>query len=236
MAESGVASRRKSEKLIETGRVRVNGKLVTSPATNVDPRQDSVTFDNQPIKPDPGHYYALHKPAGYTCSASDPHADKLVAELFPPNAPRLFTVGRLDRDSEGLIILTNDGDFAQRIAPPKHAVPKTYHVKVRGNVTPKRLKRMEKGIMHNGDKLKAEAAQLLKKQNDCTWIRITLNEGKKREIRRMCGANNWRVERLIRTAIGSLQLDDLPPGATQPLNRKNREKLLVCNPRNGGTQ
>ncbi|MFO7821540.1 MAG: pseudouridine synthase [Lentisphaeria bacterium] len=229
MAKCGIASRRKSEQLITAGHVRINGRPETSPAVNIDVNRDTVEFDGHPVNLNSPEYYALNKPRGYTCSAKDPHAGKLVSELFPKNAPRLFTVGRLDRDSEGLIICTNDGDFAQKIAHPSHDIPKTYQVTVSGKINRAVAQRMQSGVKDAGEFLKPTKVAIWERQGQRTCLEIVLNEGKKREIRRLCQANNLKVERLVRVAIGGLALGDIASGEMQPLTADQCQKMLSQN-------
>ena len=228
LARAGIASRRKSEALVEAGRVSINGKIVTTPATNIDLERDDIRLDGRRVETEPHVYLVLNKPPGYTCSASDPHAERLVAELYPPGMPRLFTVGRLDRDSEGLILCTNDGDFAQRIAHPRHEIPKEYHVQVEGRVKAASLKTLvTQGIEDDGEHLQATRAVILKTVPGGALLHIILNEGKNREIRRMCEHFGWRVRRLRRVAIGPLKLDNLPPGQTRPLTPNEHRALIT---------
>lgn len=226
LAAAGLGSRRRCERLVAEGGVRINGQATTSPATNVDPESDRVTYRGSPVTIDPRRYIVVNKPRGYTCSARDRHAVKLVTELFPRDAPRLFTVGRLDRDSQGLLICTNDGEFAQRIAHPRHQVPKIYQVLVEGRVTERKLVRLTNGIADRGDVLKAVDAGLLRQTDRGTWLRIVVTEGKKREIRRMCASCGWSVRTLIRTAVGPVELGTLAEGNWRELSAGERRALL----------
>lgn len=229
LAMAGIASRRKSEQLIENGRVTVNGRQIISPALNIDQDHDVITVDGQVVKPQEYKYYALNKPPGYLCSASDKHAQKLVTELFPSDSPRLFTVGRLDKDSEGLILCTNDGKFANRVAHPSNHIPKVYCVTVNGEITAEKMSMLKDGITDQGEFLKATDVKDLTSSghsNNQPAIEITVTEGRKREIRRMCKACNWEVVRLIRTRIGPVSLGNLPHAATRELTEDERNQLM----------
>lgn len=218
LAKAGVASRRKSEALIEAGRVTVNGKCITTPAFNVDPHGDTITFDGRSLSLEHHVYYLLHKPAGYTCSASDPHADKLAIELLNlPGEPRVFSVGRLDRDSEGLLLFTNDGKLSHRLLHPSFEVPKAYHVRVTGETAKANLSRLIAGIDDDGERLVAQQARWRQQKPSSGELEIIVNEGKKREVRRLCAALDLKVERLIRVRFGPLLLGNLPAGAYREL-------------------
>jgi 23S rRNA pseudouridine2605 synthase len=204
LASCGLGARRTCERLVTAGRVAVDGK---------------------PVSPESKRYLLLNKPAGFTCSASDAHARHLVHELLPPS-PRLFTVGRLDRDSEGLLICTNDGEFANRVAHPRHEVVKTYEVTVSGNVSAEALRRLEQGIPDSGEILQAKLAELLQRTPGASVVRVKLTEGRKREIRRMCAAVGWRVKRLLRVSIGPIEDRTLPSGAWRDLTSIERDALI----------
>ncbi len=214
LAACGVDSRRKCEAIIAAGRVRVNGRRVDTPALNVEPDTDSVTVDGQPATLERHVYILLYKPRGVTCSNRDDHAENLVADILPDSLGRLFTIGRLDRDSEGLIICTNDGDFAQAVAHPSNEVTKTYHVEIDSRPDKRSLDAMVEGIVHNGETLRAVSVKPLVTDGatQAHTLEFVLNEGKKREIRRLCKAMGWNVQRLVRVAIGPVTDDSLQPG------------------------
>ena len=171
-------------------------------------------------------YLVLHKPRDYTCSAKDKHANRLVLDLIkPPPKERLFTVGRLDKDSEGLLLLTNDGDFAQVLTHPRYMVEKTYVVEVTGRIKDNDMRLFESGITDAGDQLKAVRAEILTRHNASGTLRLTITEGRKREIRRMCRYLNYEVNRLIRTAIGPLKLGAFKPGYHRELSRREISML-----------
>ena len=225
LARCGLGARRVCEDLVRAGRVTLNGAVCTNLATRVVPEHDAVCLDGRPLAAQAKLYLALHKPPGYTCSAQDAHAGHLVGELLPPGRPRLFTVGRLDRDSEGLILLTNDGDFAQRLAHPSHGVEKTYRIDVQGHVTPAGLRRMTEGIRDDGETLRVNAARAAEALPGGAVLEVRLGEGRKREIRRLCRACGWTVHRLIRLAVGPVTLGALAPGQWRSLTGAELEAL-----------
>ena len=224
LATAGIGSRRSCERLIRDGRVNVNASVIDQPATNVDPEIDAVTCDGKPVRPRRSVYLALNKPRGFTCSNADEHADRLVSELFPARYGRLFTVGRLDRDSEGLILVTNDGEFAQRINHPKFGVLKRYRAKVAGKPPPDVLERMIQGFEHGGEFLKAERVRWAPRENGKTLL-LTLREGKKREVRRMCTACGLTVRRLTRESVGPVHLRRLKAGKWRHLTDEELDAL-----------
>ena len=226
LASAGLGSRRGCEEFILAGRVKVNGNAIATPALNVIPGQDEIRFDDKPVKPAGLVYLLLNKPVGYTCSAKDEHAAHLLSELIPERFGRLFTVGRLDRDSEGAIICTNDGNLAQRLAHPRYEFTKYYRVWVRGRVLPETLQQLEKGISDEGELLHADRAMIHQRLSEVTVLELILKGGKKREIRRLCRCFNLPVLRLMRTTCGPVQLGRLKPGEWRHLHAAERLQLL----------
>lgn len=223
LARAGVASRRQAERMIAAGRVRVNGVVVRDMGVRVDRERDKVEVDGRPIRPTPPplRVAMLHKPRGVISSARDPQRRRTVTQLVP-SEERLYPVGRLDYDSEGLILLTNDGDLAFALTHPRHQVPKTYHVWVAGEVPERGLKRLAEGIVLDG---RRTAPAVVRRRPDLdrpgqSALEIELREGRKRQIRRMCEAIGHPVRRLVRVAIGPLRLGDLPPGAFRWLDEE----------------
>ncbi|MBR6472052.1 MAG: rRNA pseudouridine synthase [Victivallales bacterium] len=209
LASAGIGSRRSCEEYIQEGRVTVNGEAVTKVGTCVSPGEDEVRFEGKLVSPD-GHskvYLMLNKPAGYTCSAQDVHAAKLVYQLIPERFGRLFTVGRLDRDSEGLLLLTNDGEFAQRLTHPSHEIYKRYYVECVGRFTTAIRRRLLDGMYDNGEFLQALNVEQVSVQYGSCKLVFTLGEGRKREVRRLCKDVGLKVRLLRRIAIGQLELD-----------------------------
>jgi len=185
LAHAGVGSRRQVETLIQRGRVAINGKVVRELATHVDAAIHKVSVDGQPIRSERKVYWVVNKPRGYLCTNYDPSGRPRAIDLVPQIAQRVYTVGRLDEASEGLLLLTNDGDLANRLMHPRFGVEKTYLVQVAGDPAPEDLKQLLKGVWLSEGHVKAMRIKREKRQKDSTWLRIVLNEGKNREIRRM---------------------------------------------------
>jgi len=229
LAAAGLGSRRDCDLIIDAGRVHLNGEPVTTPAVDVDPDRDEVMVDGRRVRPAAYRYIVLSKPRGYTCSARDSHAEKLVTELLPRNLGRLFTVGRLDRDSEGLLICTNDGGLAQLLAHPRYAVLRKYRVWVTGSMPGALAHEMREGIRDHGELLRAEQVTVARSGNGKTHVlEISLRQGKKREIRRMCTSFNLRVKRLLRTQYAGIGLGRLQPGQWRELNSAEVELLRAA--------
>jgi pseudouridine synthase len=226
LAEAGVASRRASEKIILEGRVAVNGKVVRELGTKVDPADDKVTVDGTPVRVKKKLYVALHKPAGYVCSRRDDLKRHTVGNLLPKEWDNLYSVGRLDFDSEGLIFLTNDGEFGLHLTHPRYGVKKKYVVSVSGRVKPEMLERFTRGVLHEGDNLKAERARVLSANNSNSVVELELAEGKNREVRRLFESQGLEVNRLVRTQIGKIKLGELPSGKWRTLTEPEIKSLL----------
>ena len=217
LAHAGVGSRRQVETLIQRGRVAINGQIVRELATQVDPAAHKVSVDGQPIRSERLVYWIVNKPRGYLCTNYDPSGRPRALDLVPQIAQRVYTVGRLDESSEGLLLLTNDGDLANRLMHPSFGVEKTYLVQVAGDPTPEDLKQLLKGIWLSEGHVKAMRIKREKRQKDSTWLRIVLNEGKNREIRRMLAKLEHKVLRLRRIALGPVTLGTLPGGRSRRL-------------------
>lgn len=212
LAHAGVDSRRAAEEMILAGRVAVNGQVVTRLGTKVDPEHDSITVDGRPIpKRVKKTYLMLNKPAGYITTVSDPEHRPTVMELVPHNS-RIYPVGRLDANSEGLILMTNDGEFANLLAHPRYSYEKEYHVAVPGTVKEDDLRALREGVVLDGRKTAPALVRVLSSDGKTTWLSMTIHEGRNRQIRRMLHALGYRVERLVRMRIGSLWLGSLPRG------------------------
>ena len=231
LAAAGVASRREAEKLILSGRVAVDGRVITQLGVKADPERSTITVDGKPIDLHPTLVYALlHKPRGYTSARRDPHAARLVTDLVKDIGVNLYPVGRLDVDSEGLLILTNDGDFAFKMTHPKHQVTKTYRVEARGLVSQEILRQLSRGIILE-DGLTAPAKTKLIALNTArqtSIVDITIREGRNRQVRRMFEAVGHPVFRLIRTKIGDLSIGKLKPGEWRFLTREEVESLMAA--------
>ena len=207
LARAGLGSRRHCEELIESGSVTINGTVATL-GDKADAETDQIEVDGVRIGTQPGLvYYLLNKPAGVVTTAADTHGRPIVTELVP-SEPRVFPVGRLDQDTEGLLLLTNDGDLSQRLAHPKFGVDKEYLVEVEGTPTRGELRQLREGVLLD-DGLTASAKVVLVER---TLLRITIHEGRKRQVRRMCEAIGHPVVRLVRTKIGPLADRSLAPG------------------------
>jgi 23S rRNA pseudouridine2605 synthase len=228
LASTGWGSRRSCEELIAAGRVTVNGE-VAQLGRRVDPDADLIEVDGAPVGVKPGLvYYLLNKPTGVVTTAKDTHGRKTVVELVPTE-PRVFPVGRLDVDTEGLLLMTNDGELAHRITHPSHGVDKEYLVHVRGRVSPGELRRLRDGVELD-DGLTAPAAA---SQPSPGVIRLTIHEGRNRQVRRMCDAIGHPVLRLVRTRIGPITDRNLRPGDYRELSTGERRALVesVADPR-----
>lgn len=226
LAEAGVASRRAAEQLIVKGRVEVNGETITQLGAKVNPARDGVRVDGRGVKPKRKLYVALNKPKGYICARSDPERRRIITDLLPLEWRSLYPVGRLDHDTEGLIFVTNDGDFALRLTHPRYGTRKVYHATVEGRVEPSQLSRFTGGIMDDGEMLKASRVRLLSANNTRSVVEVELTEGKNREIRRMFRTLGLEVSKLKRTQIGRIKLGELPTGKWRTLTEPEIKSLL----------
>lgn len=218
LAQCGVASRRKAEELVAQGLVTVNGKIVTTPGTTVDPATDAVRVDGRPVRTaSVRHYLLLNKPRGYVSTRSDEKGRPTVIDLLPSHLSKLYPVGRLDVDSEGLLLMTDDGDFCLRMTHPRYGVRKMYEVRVRGVPTLDVLRRIQKGIVVEGERLRVEEATLTR-SGENAWLDLTMVEGKKNEIRRLMLAAGHPVVRLRRVGIEFLTLHGVPLGRHRVLS------------------
>ena len=237
LAHAGVASRRRCEEFVAAGRVRVNGVVVTTLGTRVDPDHDQIEVDGQAIELAPKLYYALYKPTGVISTVSDPHGRPTARSLVPTDK-RIYPVGRLDRDSEGLLLLTNDGALAQRLMHPRYEHEKHYYALVGGNPSPEALRSLRRGLVLPGESrpLKAEVQRLSpswhwrghRAPQGGRWLSIVLREGHKHQIRRLLQATGHEVQRLIRVRMGTLHLGDLEPGQGRWLATQERDDLRAA--------
>lgn len=225
MAECGVASRRKSEELIETGKVKVNGHIAHI-GDKINPKKDLVTVRGKKInKVDRMYYIMLNKPRGYVTTVSDELGRKTVMDLIDVKA-RIYPVGRLDKDSEGLLILTNDGSFANALTHPKHNYAKVYRVTVRPSVNDEILDKLRNGIEIDGRKTAPCDVNIVTEEEGRVVLEFILREGRNRQIRKMCEAVNLEVARLKRISIGPVKLGMLQPGKSRELTDNEVRKLL----------
>lgn len=220
LAEAGLGSRRFCETLIQSGDVSLNGKPVTVLGTKIDPATDRVAVAGKPVVADRKVYIALYKPAGVLCTSHDTHGRKRVHDLLPASLPRLFTVGRLDYDTEGLLLLTNDGTFSLRLTHPRYKMPKTYAVEIEGALDDADRKRLVDGVPSEGEILRAE------KVTGTSTVELVLREGRKRQIRRMLAAVGHPVRRLTRLTIGSIALGNLKQGQWRNLTDEEVRTLM----------
>ncbi len=231
LARAGIASRRQCEALIEAGRVQVNGQVVRTLGTRVRPGQDFVRVDGETVRAEAPVTILLHKPAGYITSRSDPQGRPVVTSLLPQaGLPRLFPVGRLDWDTEGLLLLTNDGVLANALTHPRYAVRKVYRAKLKGHPTTEALALFTRGVVCDGEPLRALAVEVLHPTRQNTWVAITLEQGRYRQVRRMCEAIGHPVLKLIRVALGPLTLGSLPRGQWRPLSPAELRSLYALVP------
>ena len=224
LAAAGIGSRRNCEELITTGRVEVDREVVTKLGTRVDAEKQEIRVDGEVLSVQRKVYFLLHKPKGVVCTNHDPSGRPRAVDMVPTKE-RLFTVGRLDASSEGLILVTNDGNLANRLAHPRYGVSKLYHAQVAGTPPPELLKSLEEGIYLAEGKVQVESAKIRKQLAKSAIIEIVLKEGKNREIRRMLAAKGHKVVRLVRVAMGPLKLSDMPVGAVRPLLQQEIKEL-----------
>lgn len=228
LAESGVASRRKSEELIEQGKVKVNGRLAVI-GDKIDPKKDTVTVNGKKIiKTKTFTYVVLHKPRGFITTMNDEMDRKCVAELIKDVPGRVYPVGRLDRDSEGMLLFTNDGAFANAMTHPTKHVPKTYRVTVRPSITEDQITALTQGVIIDDRKTAPAEVRVVTKEEGRVVLEIILYEGRNRQIRKMCEEVGLEVARLKRTAIGSIKLGMLKQGAWRNLTEDEVRKLMIA--------
>ncbi|WP_173298455.1 pseudouridine synthase [Thermanaeromonas sp. C210] len=228
LAQAGVASRRSAEDLIRAGRVKVNGNTVTAMGVKVEPGRDLVEVDGREVKWNGEKvYYLLYKPPGYVTTLYDPQGRPKVIDLLKGVKKRVFPVGRLDYDTEGLLLLTNDGELNLRLTHPRYGVTKTYRALVKGVPDRQALHKLATGVkLEDGMTAPAEV-KLLRLGKDTSILELTLREGRKREVRRMCSAVGHPVLRLKRTKMAFLTLKGLRPGEYRPLTKREVERLYA---------
>ncbi len=220
LSEAGITSRRKAERLILEGKVKVNGEVVKSLATKVDPEKDTVEVDGKVVKPQRKRYVILNKPCCYlTQLGNSPDGRKTIQELIKDIPERVFPVGRLDYNTEGLLLLTNDGELANRILHPRYKLPKVYLALVEGKVSVNTLRRMRKGIELEDGFAKPDDVRIVRFEGRDTLLEITFHEGRKHIVKRFLANFGHKVKKLKRVAIGPIKLGKLSPGKWRELNR-----------------
>ena len=226
LAQAGVASRRKAEELITAGRVKVNGRTISELGSKVDPDVDKIFLGGKRLLVERAVYLMLNKPRGYVTTMSDPEGRPTVRSFLVRAGVRVFPVGRLDFNTEGLLICTNDGDLAHALMHPKHEVRKTYHVKLQGLLAADTVSSWQKGVtLDDGVKTSPAEVTLLETTGKNTWIEVSIHEGKNRQIHRTAEALGFNVLKLTRVAYGGLELGDLRVGTTRELNRDEVDRL-----------
>ena len=227
IAQAGVASRRDAEELIKAGRVTVNGKVVTELGTKVEPKQARIAVDNKPIKAEKYLYILLNKPKGIITALEDPQGRKTVADLVADIPERIYPVGRLDYNTEGLLIITNDGDLTNTLTHPSHEIEKTYLAKVQGYPPEEKLDKLRVGIkLEDGMTAPAKINVIaIDREKELTTLELVIHEGKNREIRRMCEAIGYPVKNLKRIKIAFLTLEGLRRGQYRQLLSAEVEEL-----------
>ncbi len=225
IAAAGLMSRRQAEALIAAGRVTVNDQMITLGA-RADAERDRITVDGRQLPSvESKTYLLLNKPAGYVTTLRDPQGRRVVTDLIRDLPVRVFPVGRLDANTEGLLLLTNDGELAQRLAHPRHKVEKTYLVKVRGLLDENARRRLEDGVLLDDGPTQPCTVERIRKTGSNTWFELTLREGRNRQVRRMCAAVGFPVVRLKRIRLGFLELGNLAPGAYRRLGSAELARL-----------
>lgn len=227
LALAGVCSRRAADELIRDGRVRVDGDAVPESGVKVDPATSVVTVDGRRVHLQTAVHLAFHKPKGVVCTNADGESRRRVMDCLPRSAGRLYPVGRLDADSTGLILVTNDGDFAQRVAHPRHGIEKIYEVFVKGRPTPDALDRLREGVRIGDTETAGCRVDARPLADGRTVLTLTLGEGKNREIRRMCARVGYPVLELRRVRIGTVELGGLAVGAHRTLGEREIDDLLA---------
>ena len=227
LAQSGVASRRKCEELMLAGEVEVDGEVVTRLGTKVDPRTAVIRVGGKRLPPVSAHVYlVLNKPRGVVSTMSDPEGRPTLTDYVGDRPERLFHVGRLDTDTDGLIILTNDGDFAQRLAHPSYEVEKTYVAEVRGVVTKATLKRLKQGVTLDDGPVEVRRARVISTEGKRSIVEVVIHEGRNRIVRRLLDHVGHPVQQLTRTRIGPVALERLRQGTVRELTRDELGTLL----------
>lgn len=229
LAQVGLASRRHAEQMIKNGDIKVNGQLVTEMGTQVEPETDIIEYQGKRIGGVPMMIYVLlYKPAGFLCSVNDPQGRPTVLNLLKDIKERIYPVGRLDFDTSGLLLLSNDGEFTNLMIHPRYKITKTYEARVNGRVGPLEMDRMRKGLLLEDGMTAPAQVKLLTQDENSSLLEISIHEGRKRQIKRMCAAINHPVLNLKRTRLAFLSLQDLEEGEYRLLSSQEVEALKKC--------
>ena len=227
LSKAGIGSRTEARKWISDGRVRVNGRTVTDPDEWIDLQRDRVAFDGKPLRKTEKTYLLLYKPKGYLTTYRDPQGRRTIYDLLPDRDRYLFPVGRLDLDTSGLLILTNDTAFAERLTNPDYKVPKTYLVKASKHLSEEQLDRLRQGIALRDGPTRPARVERIRESGGKTVFEMTISEGRNRQVRRMVEALDAKVLKLVRVAIGPIRIGDLPIGKTRALTGQEVRMLNV---------
>lgn len=225
LAQTGIASRRHAEEYIAEGRIRLNGTVVTEMSTLVDPQTDRIEFDGRPVQVETPIYILLHKPPGYITSSSDPQGRATVLELMEDVKQRIYPVGRLDYDTSGLLLLTNDGEFTNLMIHPRYKIEKEYQACVSGRINDQELQILRQGVVLEDGMTAPAQVRLISRDAQASVIRITIHEGRNRQIKRMCAAIGHPLLRLSRIGLGFLSLEELGSGQYRNLHLDEVERL-----------
>ena len=239
LARAGLASRRQAERMILAGQVRLNGEVVRELGVLVTPGTDRLEVDGKTVRirlTQTREMWALYKPKGCISTLKDPQGRATIADYFPPGGNRLFPVGRLDYDAEGLILLTNDGELSHRIAHPSFGMEKIYLVKIKGLVNPENLRKLSRGPVLEGKKRQQVKVRVLHHRNDKTWLEVTLREGIQHHIKKMFAKIGHRVLKIKRYQIGPVELGDMKPGQCRKLGAEEIERLVSAGGKSGSTK
>jgi 23S rRNA pseudouridine2605 synthase len=228
LADAGIASRRAAEQLILDGAISVNGRVVRELGVKADAAHNDIRINGVPIgQPSPPVYFALHKPAGYITTSSDEYGRATVLDLMQDAQMRIFPIGRLDRESEGLLLFTNNGDLAVRLTHPRYGIEKEYHVLIEPLPNETAIQRLRDGVVIEGQRTAPADVEKLNREGNGAWLSVTIHEGRNRQIRLMCEAVGFKVVRLVRVRIGPVQLNTLEPGKHRLLSSREVGRLLT---------
>ncbi len=238
LASCGLGSRRACEEFITEGRVTIDGQTVSELGATVDPSSQTIALDGERLRMERKKYYVLHKPPGYLCTSSDPAGRRKAIDLLPSEGPRLFTVGRLDENSTGLLVVTNDGDLAEKLAHPRHQIFRVYHIQVAGHPTREVYDSLKEGLRFAEGRFRVRSVKSLKKVGQSTWLEVVLSEGHNRELRRLFARVGHKVLKLTRISFGPIRLGKLKMGEYRDLSLPELEALhgILANVRERGSR